>query len=195
MHAAVETRSVNAKLRKGERPVDAADGGVEYEEEGDSDSSEDIGSDDWIVDESDLDDEDDDELSEDADEVRMGSHACHACMWTKLGGRMQGLGTLLRGSIATGHEGPRLAWSSHHISAHVNAYALASSQLPSSAHAYCSLDLKPGSSFGFCLLTRPFAISSAHSTSAARRLSTQPPVCMRVWISLCSPPRALSKSP
>ena len=63
---AVESRSISAKLRPGEVPVNEDDT-VEYDEE--QDESDDIDENDWMVQESDLDDESDDELSEGADEV------------------------------------------------------------------------------------------------------------------------------
>ncbi|KAG1676391.1 hypothetical protein FOA52_001186 [Chlamydomonas sp. UWO 241] len=76
--AIIETRGVNAKLRRGEMPVDADTTGdvpaVEYDDSASESSGEDVGeADDWAVDESDLDeddfDDDDDELSEGADEA------------------------------------------------------------------------------------------------------------------------------
>lgn len=68
--AFIETKGKSTKLRQGEKPVDDDGTAVYYESEDEPDSSEDIGSDDW-VNESDLDDEDDDddELSEGADAV------------------------------------------------------------------------------------------------------------------------------
>lgn len=74
---AVETRSISAKLRRGEMPVPIAGGGqsevpdVEYDDSA-SESSEEPDTDDWAIDESDLDESDDDEMSEDADEVSRG---------------------------------------------------------------------------------------------------------------------------
>jgi hypothetical protein len=64
----VEARSLTARLRPGEVPVDMEDT-AEYDE--DLESSDDIDSDDWVVQESDLDDADEEDLSDSADEVSM----------------------------------------------------------------------------------------------------------------------------
>ena len=68
--AFIETKGKSMKLRQGEKPVEDDGTAVYFESDEEPDSSEDVGSDDW-VDESDLDDEDedDDEMSQGAEDA------------------------------------------------------------------------------------------------------------------------------
>ena len=97
--SAVESRSIGAKLRPGEVPVNEDDT-VEYDEE--QNESDDIDENDWMVQESDLDDESDDELSEGADEVHSDERT-----WRDVDSCRAALPCSMQRRMATMHDGTR----------------------------------------------------------------------------------------